>query len=134
VVYYFSEAGVQQTSDGRTQRNDLEVRAAIKSSWVLIDVDIGSSPSAADWYPREWIKPCTTLVWTSSPRQERLRRFRSRFRARLWYMSPWSLEEIAVVTCVLPLTPLFGISSVLTLPNKANSRRRTPRRFKPDST
>ncbi|KAJ7918320.1 hypothetical protein B0H13DRAFT_1993292, partial [Mycena leptocephala] len=97
VVYYFSEAGVQQASDGHTQRNDLAVRAAIKSSWVLIDVDIGSSPSAADWYPREWIKPCTTLVWTSPLRQERLRRFRTRFLARVWYMSPWSLEEIAVV-------------------------------------
>ncbi|KAJ7811140.1 hypothetical protein B0H14DRAFT_2860743 [Mycena olivaceomarginata] len=98
VVYYFSAAGVQLTSDERTQRNDLEVRAAVKSSWVLIDVDIGDSPSAVDWYPREWIKPCSTLVWTSSPRQERQRRFRTRFRARLWYMSPWSLEEIAVVT------------------------------------
>ncbi|KAJ7741209.1 hypothetical protein DFH07DRAFT_943611 [Mycena maculata] len=98
VVYYFSEAGVQHASDGHTQRNDLAVRAAIKSSWVLIDVDIGSSPSAADWYPREWIKPCTTLVWTSSPRQERLRRFRTRFLARVWYMSPWTLEEIAVLT------------------------------------
>ncbi|KAJ6454665.1 hypothetical protein C8R45DRAFT_1037644 [Mycena sanguinolenta] len=95
VVYYFSEAGVQRATDGHTQRNNLAVRAAIKSSWVLIDVDI---PSAADWYPREWIKPCSTLVWTSPLRQERLRRFRARFLARVWYMSPWSLEEIAVVT------------------------------------
>ncbi|KAJ7016201.1 hypothetical protein C8F04DRAFT_570685 [Mycena alexandri] len=98
VVYYFSEAGVQHVSDGHTHRNSLTVRAAIKSSWVLIDVDIGGSPAAADWYPREWIKPCATLVWTSSPRQERLRRFRTRFRARVWYMSPWTLEEIAVLT------------------------------------
>jgi hypothetical protein len=47
-VYYFSEAGVQQVTDGYAVRNDLTVRAAVARSWVLIDVDI----AAVDWYPR----------------------------------------------------------------------------------
>ncbi|KAJ7738085.1 hypothetical protein DFH07DRAFT_841473 [Mycena maculata] len=97
-VYYFSEAGVQQAIDGNVERDSLDVRAAVKRSWVLVDVDVGDSPSAADWYPRRWVKPCAALVWTSSPREERRRRFTDRFLARVWYMSPWSSEEIAAVT------------------------------------
>ncbi|KAJ7211146.1 hypothetical protein GGX14DRAFT_394108 [Mycena pura] len=78
--------------------NDLVVRAAVESSWVLIDVDFGGSVLAEDWYPGSWVRPCAGLVWTSSPRRERLRKFISRFSAKVWYMKAWVREEIALVT------------------------------------
>ncbi|KAJ7777465.1 hypothetical protein B0H16DRAFT_958741 [Mycena metata] len=93
-VYYFSEHGVQKGSDSSIYRNSLTVREAVELSWVLIDVDIGNSPASLDWYPREWLKPCKTMIWTSSPRDGRLRHFKKHFRATPWYMKPWSLAEI----------------------------------------
>ncbi|KAJ7076005.1 hypothetical protein B0H15DRAFT_607787 [Mycena belliarum] len=94
-VYYFSETGVQRTSGHGTHTDNLDVKAAVQRSWVLIDVDLGTDPGAAEWYPpRSWLSPCATLVWTSSPRHERLRRFRSQWSASVWYMRPWLREEI----------------------------------------
>ncbi|KAJ7204817.1 hypothetical protein GGX14DRAFT_459855 [Mycena pura] len=96
-VYYFSEAGVQRLVDEDLADDDPDVQAAVECSWVLIDVDIGNSVSATDWYPQDWLKGCTTMVWTSSPQHERLRRFTNHFCVRVWYMSPWSEEEIDAV-------------------------------------
>ncbi|KAJ7198316.1 hypothetical protein GGX14DRAFT_573553 [Mycena pura] len=96
-VYYFSEAGVQTfqtspTSSYEMLASNLVVEAAVESSWVLIDV------LAEDWYPGPWVRPCAGLVWTSSPRRQRLLKFRSRYSAKVWYMKAWVREEIALVT------------------------------------
>ncbi|KAJ7100592.1 hypothetical protein B0H15DRAFT_454455 [Mycena belliarum] len=93
-VYYFSETGVQRVSGHGTHTDNLDVKAAVKSSWVLIDVDPGKSPGATDWYPRPWLKSCAAVVWTSPPRHERFRRFRKHWYASVWYMKPWMREEI----------------------------------------
>ncbi|KAJ7620564.1 hypothetical protein DFH06DRAFT_1234220 [Mycena polygramma] len=96
-VLYFSKDGVQQ---GIPDPNDLDFGAAVEDSWVIIDVDIGDSPSATDWYPGLWIRSCAGLVWSSSPLYERRYRFTRRYNARVWYMAPWTLQEIDAMTAL----------------------------------
>ncbi|KAJ7773229.1 hypothetical protein B0H16DRAFT_1451051 [Mycena metata] len=65
-------------------RDDKVLGDAVASSVVLIDVDVGNGPWAADWYPGAWLKPCLALIWTSPPHQRRLRKFKSHFAADVW--------------------------------------------------
>ncbi|KAJ7226121.1 hypothetical protein GGX14DRAFT_643005 [Mycena pura] len=94
--YYFSEKGVEKAPAG-FDSDSLE--EAVKRSWLLMDVDVGDG-TADTWYPPDWTIDGSAIVWSSSPRQERLRRFTSTFSAYVWYMTPWSLEEIVFMTRV----------------------------------
>ncbi|KAJ7193893.1 armadillo-type protein [Mycena pura] len=100
-ILYFSEAGVQTyTETFNILSSNEDIEAVVETSWVLIDVDsdFGANADAKDWYPGSWVKPCAGLVWTSSPQQDRLQRFRSRYSTSVWYMKAWNREEIAFVT------------------------------------
>ncbi|KAJ7178090.1 hypothetical protein C8R46DRAFT_1212806 [Mycena filopes] len=101
-AYYFSEDGVQT---GTPNGDNKVFHTAVAESWVVIDVDIGDSAWAANWYPGRWVNPCAALIWTSAPWYNRRRRFTDRYRARLWYMSPWTFAEIEFVTEMLQTDP-----------------------------
>ncbi|KAJ7470176.1 hypothetical protein B0H11DRAFT_2041681 [Mycena galericulata] len=92
-VYYFSAAGVQRAALATTNMDRFAIEAAVRRSWVLIDIDL-----APTWFPARWIVPCASLVWTSSPQASRRHHFTKQFKARTWYMKPWSSQEIEAVT------------------------------------
>ncbi|KAJ6476228.1 hypothetical protein C8R45DRAFT_1009283 [Mycena sanguinolenta] len=99
-VLYFSLNGVQAASQRDLNTRNLDLRAAVENSWVLIDVDVGASAGAEGWYPGLWINPAAAVIWTSSesgPLYDRRRRFTERYRATTWYMAPWSHDEIAAM-------------------------------------
>lgn len=75
--------------------DDPDIQCALKRSWVLIDVDVDR-----DWLPDLWVKQAASLVWTASPQNWRMHHFCKQFDANPWYMKPWSLQEIAVMTYV----------------------------------
>ncbi|KAJ7068781.1 hypothetical protein C8F01DRAFT_1119270 [Mycena amicta] len=91
-VYYFSEAGADEVGTD-LDMNDMRLRGAIQRSWVLVDMD-----TTLEWYPPPWTKAATRLVWTSLPNATRKHHYESQFNAKLWYMKPWSLMEIAALT------------------------------------
>ncbi|KAF8215792.1 hypothetical protein K438DRAFT_1954496 [Mycena galopus ATCC 62051] len=93
-VYYFSETGVDVMPATDPIWGDEDVKSALGLSWILIDVDIGSQ----EWSPRAWVQQARCLVWTSSPRASRMHHFKKQFDADVWYMKPWSFEEITAVT------------------------------------
>ncbi|KAF9017877.1 hypothetical protein BDZ89DRAFT_1140431 [Hymenopellis radicata] len=95
MVVYFSDAGVEICDTIRSvYANTGRVLNAIKNSWVIIDVDGG-----VGWTPGIVFAGAKCLVWTASPmRRGRLNDFMKRFSATVWYMKPWSSEEIAAVT------------------------------------
>ncbi|KAJ7484631.1 hypothetical protein FB451DRAFT_88537 [Mycena latifolia] len=92
-VFYFSEAGVDVVNASHNMGN-VDVKRALRRSWILIDVEIGSQ----EWFPDPWVELASCLVWTSSPKESRMRHFIKQYRATAWFMKPWSLEEIAAVT------------------------------------
>ncbi|KAF8215884.1 hypothetical protein K438DRAFT_1799642 [Mycena galopus ATCC 62051] len=92
-VFYFSEAGVDVVNAGDPIWGHVDVKRALRRSWVLIDVEVGSQ----EWFPGTWVERAHCLVWTSSPRATRMHHFNKQFKAAAWYMKPWSLEEIAAV-------------------------------------
>ncbi|KAJ7460701.1 hypothetical protein FB451DRAFT_500318 [Mycena latifolia] len=90
-VYYFSSDGVQRTEE--TPTNEPTTVNALRVSWVLIDTD-----GESDWVPPKIFNRARCVVWTSSPRESRIKEFLKRFGAETWYMKPWSSKEIAAVT------------------------------------
>ncbi|KAF8888004.1 hypothetical protein CPB85DRAFT_1334845 [Mucidula mucida] len=89
---YFSKAGVHIVK-GDNVMDYRQIRDAIRHSWVLIDID-----GPAEYFPGRWINMARGLIWTSSPMARRMHHFTKQFSAAPWYMKPWSLEEIAVMT------------------------------------
>ncbi|KAJ7736193.1 hypothetical protein DFH07DRAFT_779745 [Mycena maculata] len=75
-VFYFSEAGVDVV-DASHNMGNVGVKRALRRSWILIDVEIGSQ----EWFPDPWVELAGCL-----------------YKATTWYMKPWSLEEIAAIT------------------------------------
>ncbi|KAJ7489566.1 hypothetical protein FB451DRAFT_1225285 [Mycena latifolia] len=94
-VYYFSPAGVDTVAAGQSDMGDPETRAAIERSWVLIDVVGGLSET---WLPERWVGAAAGLIWTSSPKARRMYKFTTQLHATVWYMKPWSSQEIAALT------------------------------------
>ncbi|KAJ7204722.1 hypothetical protein GGX14DRAFT_398071 [Mycena pura] len=90
-VYYFSQDGVQAT--GKGLRKSAALYKALRSSWVLIDVD-----DRTNWTPALVFTKARCVIWTSSPRKARMMEFVKRFGAETWYMKAWSLKEVAAVT------------------------------------
>ncbi|KAJ7472223.1 hypothetical protein B0H11DRAFT_2431003 [Mycena galericulata] len=97
-IYYFSGAGVEMAGMVTDMINADATEEAIRNSWVVIDVD--HDPKG--WFPSTWIEIARCLVWTSSPQEDRMRRFNKQFRAKTWFMKPWSMEEIAAVMILDP--------------------------------
>ncbi|KAF7373375.1 hypothetical protein MSAN_00547100 [Mycena sanguinolenta] len=99
-ILYFSPTGVQSASQRDLNTRNSFLRRTVERSWILIDVDVGTSPGAADWYPGLWINPAAAVIWTSSesgPLYDRRRRSTERYHATTWYMAPWSHDEIAAM-------------------------------------
>ncbi|KAJ7498502.1 hypothetical protein FB451DRAFT_1120 [Mycena latifolia] len=93
-VYNFSETRVDVVGQRNHIMNNVVVKRALRTSWVLIDVD-GDPP---EWFPDYWVEQARVLVLTSSPKETRMNHFIKQFKATPWYMKPWSLEEIAAAT------------------------------------
>ncbi|KAJ7322874.1 hypothetical protein DFH08DRAFT_888141 [Mycena albidolilacea] len=91
-IFYFSEAGVDVVNASHNMGN-INVKRALRCSWILIDVESGSQ----EWFPDPWVELASCLVWTSSPRERRMHHFNKQYKATAWYMKPWSLAEIAAV-------------------------------------
>ncbi|KAJ7086594.1 hypothetical protein C8R43DRAFT_1051284 [Mycena crocata] len=97
-AYYFSSEGVQK-KEGRLEEYD-DLDQAVRKSWVLIDIEDNS-----DWIPSTIIyMQALCVIWTSSPRQPRMRTFTQRFDAEVWYMKTWTTKEIAALTARLGLS------------------------------
>ncbi|KAJ7293669.1 hypothetical protein C8J57DRAFT_1704360 [Mycena rebaudengoi] len=94
-IYYFSEAGVQQASATTIDMVYFLSQQAVERSWVLIDVDLGLHDT---WLPDLWVEPAAGLVWTSSPNAYCMHHFTKQLDASVWYMKPWSSQEIVAVT------------------------------------
>ncbi|KAJ7773307.1 hypothetical protein B0H16DRAFT_144774 [Mycena metata] len=90
---YFSGDGVQRNDRSTGPSECRSTGLAIQKSWVLIDVD-----DQAEWSCPEIFATARCIVWTSSPREPRMRNFVKRFGAERWYMKTWSSKEIAAVT------------------------------------
>ncbi|KAF8209669.1 hypothetical protein K438DRAFT_1810180 [Mycena galopus ATCC 62051] len=90
-VYYFSSDGVQQTD--QTPRPWPATVKALRTSWVLIDID-----EKTDWTPPDIFNRARCVVWTSSPQESRMKKFLKAYGAEKWYMKAWASKEIAAVT------------------------------------
>ncbi|KAJ7070507.1 hypothetical protein C8F01DRAFT_381800 [Mycena amicta] len=91
---YFSSVGVQANDSAAGLSEYDATLEAIKTSWVLIDVD----DSVGEWCCPKIFATARCVVWTSPPREPRTHQFKTRFNAETWYMKTWSLKEIAAAT------------------------------------
>ncbi|KAJ7684018.1 hypothetical protein B0H17DRAFT_1204778 [Mycena rosella] len=73
-IFHFSEAGVTETEAHTILPGDGWLKAALDDSWVLIDFDL-----AKDWQPATWIQAAHGVVWTSSPKKDRMHRFTKQY-------------------------------------------------------
>ncbi|KAJ7072679.1 hypothetical protein C8F01DRAFT_1104913 [Mycena amicta] len=97
---YFSGTGVQENVTGRPSSSHYATTDAIRKSWVLINVD-----GKEEWDCPEIYQVAHCIVWTSSPRDTRMREFCKRFKAEEWYMRTWSTKEIAAATQLFGMSP-----------------------------
>ncbi|KAF7324400.1 hypothetical protein MSAN_02520200 [Mycena sanguinolenta] len=95
---YFSSDGLQETS-GTPSEHD-ETSEAIRSSWVLVNIDDSEDFTC----PRIYYQ-ARCVIWTSSPHESRMRRFCNKFHAETWYMKTWSSTEIGAVTQRFKMDP-----------------------------
>ncbi|KAJ7204811.1 hypothetical protein GGX14DRAFT_459840, partial [Mycena pura] len=97
-VYYFSSDGIQLTEQKLISSPALV--EALRGSWVLIDMD-----DKTEWQPSKIFKRARCVVWTSPPRELRMKEFIKRFGAETWYMKAWSPKEIAAMTERMVIDP-----------------------------
>ncbi|KAJ7235726.1 hypothetical protein B0H12DRAFT_135199 [Mycena haematopus] len=89
---YFSSDGVQTNISTTGPSEDDPTMLAIEKAWVLIDIN-----DEAEWSCPEVFATARCVIWTSSPREPRMKEFVKRFGAERWYMKTWSSKEIAAV-------------------------------------
>lgn len=87
-AHCFCEAGVFE-GPSTTERFFLKHSTALKSSWVLVNVDFQQ-----DYLLPQWVEPARHIVWTSSPNARRYQFLLKRFSCRRWYMHLWSAAEL----------------------------------------
>ncbi|KAF7301138.1 hypothetical protein MIND_00678200 [Mycena indigotica] len=98
-AFFFSDAGVERY---RIADFNIKQYNALNKSWVLIDVD---DSDISTWTPLRVFKDRLCLIWTSPPRELRLHFMHNQFNAELWFMRPWSTEEIVVATHLRNMDP-----------------------------
>ncbi|KAF9031353.1 hypothetical protein BDZ89DRAFT_1158903 [Hymenopellis radicata] len=91
-AYFFSSHGVQRTRH-ELEKNP-EIKTALKTSWVLIDLAGGDT----NWIPPLVVRSAHCIVWTSSPQELAMKRFIKHFGAEPWFMKAWTNKEIAAAT------------------------------------
>ena len=92
-AYYFSSSSVQKTREHLYINSD-PVNDALKTSWVVIDMD-----RDAKWTPALTFDHARCVLWTSPSRETRMAYFDKRFSGENWFMKGWLPYETAVVAC-----------------------------------
>jgi hypothetical protein len=78
-ITYFQVGPGGTQVPGPLQHELDEVVAAVRSSWVLINVD-----SDLTWSVPDWINEAEVVVWTSAPNPARQRIFREQCEGQTW--------------------------------------------------